>query len=170
MMPAAAQVSREAPPAGAAPAAPGPQNADALERVVLAGTKLMYDPKVFPMFAQALEAGGPLPDMLAEQAVGLLKILMDKSGGTMPKNVLIPAAVALMLEMGDFIIKAGLAKPSDADMQAAVRMVIELVMRAFGGQGGAAPAGGGAPAPASGGVMAAPAAQPAPAAGGMIGG
>lgn len=135
MMPAA-QVSR-----GTPPAAPGPQNADALERVVLAGTKLMYDPKVFPMFAQALESGGPLPDMLAQQAVGLLKIMMDKSGGTMPKNVLIPAAVALMLEMGDFIIKSGLAKPTEEDMRAAVKTVIDLVMQVFGGQG-APPAGG----------------------------
>lgn len=124
----------------AQPAAPGPQNSDALQRVVLAGTKLMYDPKVFPMFSQALESKAPLPQLLAQQAVGLLKILMDKSQGTMPKNVMIPAAVALMMEMGDFMVKAKLAQPTQEDMQAAIKLVIDLVVKVFGAQvGGQSP-------------------------------
>lgn len=136
---------------------PNTENADALQRVVLAGTRLMYDPKIFPTFEQGMQGDGPLPQKLAVQAVGLLKILMDKSNGTMPKNVLIPAAVALMLEMGDFLVKAKVARPTEDDMKQAVQLVIQMVMKVFGGPApGAQPPTGPAPAPA----------QPAP---GMIG-
>lgn len=144
----------------AAPQAPGAENAEALERVVLAGTKVMYDPKVFPTFAEALKGGGPLPQVMATQAVGLLKILMDKSRGAIPKNVLIPAAVALMVEMGDFIVKAGLGKPTQGDMQNAIKLVVGMVAKVFGG----APGGAHGPRP-----MPAPQGPPAAAQPGLIG-
>ena len=69
--------------------------------------------------------------------------------------------------MGDFMVKAKLAQPTQADMQAAIKKVIDLVMKIFGGQqapgvpGQAMP-----PAPPS---PPAQPAQPAPQAG-MIGG
>jgi hypothetical protein len=150
---------------------PNPQDADALHRVVLAGMKLMYAPQVFPMFKQALEAGGPLPQVLAAQAAGLMKILMDKANGSIPKQVVIPAGAMLLAEMADFMRKAKLASPSEQDMQAAVKLLVNLLVKVFaGGQSapGAAPAPGNpvaAPAGAPPAASAGPAPQP-----GMIGG
>ena len=149
------------------------QDQESLQKVVMAGMKLMYDPKIFPMFEQGLKSKAPLPDMLAAQAVGLLKLLMDKSQGTIPKNVILPAAVMLMLEMGDFMVKAKMAQPTQADMQAAVKKVVELAMKVFGAPGGGAatPPGAGMPAPGAmppGGAGMPPPQQPAPQTG-MIG-
>ena len=150
---------------------PNPQDADALHRVVLAGMKLMYDPKIFPMFKQALEAGGPLPQVLASQAAGLFKILMDKSGGKIPKQITIPAATMLMMEMADFMRKAKLANPSEKDIQAAVQILIKLLVKVFtGGQPAGQPAPGAVPGqPAAPAPAGAPPSGPAPQPG-MIGG
>lgn len=144
------------------PAQPGNQNSEAMQKVVMAGMKLMYDAKVFPMFAEALEKD-PSPMGIAKQTAGLMKILMDKSQGSIPKNVMIPAAVALLFEMAGFMVQAGMPKPSDEDMQGALKALVQMMVQVFGGQ---APAG-------------APPAQPASSAGaqppqaaqtGMIGG
>lgn len=117
------------------------ENTDALQRVVLAGMKVMYDQKIFQTFQQALAAQGPVPQKLAAQAVGLLKILMDKSGGTIPKNVLVPAATMLMFEMGDFMVKAGLGQPTKQDMADAVKLVIQMVLKLYAGPQQGAPQG-----------------------------
>lgn len=150
---------------------PNPQDADALHRVVLAGMKLMYAPQVFPMFKQALEAGGPLPQVLASQAAGLMKILMDKANGSIPKQVVIPAGAMLLAEMADFMRKAKLANPSEKDMQEAVQILVKLMVKVFaGGQPQGQPAPGAAPGqPAAAPAPAAPAGAPAPQPG-MIGG
>lgn len=132
-----------------------PQNSEAMQKVVMAGMKMMYDAKVFPMFADALEKD-PSPMGIAKQTAGLMKILMDKSQGSIPRNVMIPAAVALLFEMAGFMVQAGMPKPSDEDMQGALKALVGMMVQVFGGQ--QAPAQPGAPAGA------------APAQPGMIGG
>jgi len=109
------------------------QNSEALQKVVMAGMKLMYDAKIFPMFADALEKD-PSPMNIAKQAAGLMKILMDKSQGSIPKNVMIPAAVALLFEMAGFMVQAGMPKPSDEDMQVALKALVQMMVQVFGGQ------------------------------------
>jgi len=140
-----------------------PQNSEAMQKVVMAGMKLMYDAKIFPMFADALEKD-PSPMGIAKQTAGLMKILMDKSQGSIPKNVMIPAAVALLFEMAGFMVQAGMPKPSDEDMQGALKALVQMMVQVFGGQASAPPAQPGAP-------TGAPPAQPVqPAPQGMIGG
>lgn len=150
---------------------PNPQDADALHRVVLAGMKLMYAPQVFPMFKQALEAGGPLPQVLASQATGLMKILMDKANGSIPKQVVIPAGAMLLAEMADFMRKAKLANPSEKDMQEAVQILVRALVQQFAG-GQRAP--GSAPTPGNPAAAAAPPggapAAPQPGGGGSFAG
>lgn len=131
---------------------PQPQNSEAMQKVVMAGMKLMYDAKVFPMFAEALEKD-PSPMGIAKQTAGLMKILMDKSQGSIPKNVMIPAAVALLFEMAGFMVQAGMPKPSDEDMQGALKALVQMMVQVFGGQQavpGAPPAQPAAPAPQTG--------------------
>lgn len=149
------------------PAAPGGQNSEALQKVVLAGMKLMYDAKVFPMFSQALEAD-PSPNGIAAQAAGLMKMLQDKAGGKIPRNIMIPAAVALLFEMAGFMVQAGMPKPSDADMQGALQVLVQMMVKIFGRAPAGTAAAPGAP-PAGVAAPAAAPAQPAPQPG-LIGG
>ena len=115
-----------------------PQNSEAMQKVVMAGMKLMYDAKIFPMFAGALEKD-PSPMGIAKQTAGLMKILMDKSQRQIPKNVMIPAAVALLFEMAGFMVQAGMPKPSDEDMQGALKALVQMMVQVFGGQQPGAP-------------------------------
>lgn len=138
-------------------------NSDAMQKVVMAGMKLMYSQQVFPMFAEALEKD-PSPMGIAKQTAGLMKILMDKSQGSIPKNVMIPAAVALLFEMAGFMVQAGMPKPSDADMQGALKALVQMMVQVFGGQQAAQPPQPGA-APTG-----APPAQAVQTQSGMIGG
>jgi len=150
----------------AAPAMPGGQNSEALQKVVLAGMKLMYDAKIFPTFAQALEQD-PSPMGIAAQAAGLMKMLQDKAGGKIPRNIMIPAAVALLFEMAGFMVQAGMPKPSDADMQGALKALVQMMVKVFG-QAPAQAGPAGAPVAAT---SAIPAAAPSPAPQtGLIGG
>lgn len=133
-----------------------PQRQEALQRVVLAAKKVMYDPNVFQTFKQALlKRGTPSPDDLAAQAVGLLKILMNKSNNAIPTDILIPAATMILLEMADFLVKSGAHEPTKAEMDAAMQRVVILVVRVFGGGKGTQPAAApGAPPQAQGGMIA----------------
>ena len=127
---------------GAPAGQPPTENASALERVVRAGMTLMYDKNVFaqmfPQIEQAVKSGAPLAPLLASQALGLIKILNEKAQN-MPKNVMAPAATALLIEFGDFLVKSGVAEPTAEDMQKAVQILIPQVVKMFGGQPGQPP-------------------------------
>lgn len=140
---------------------PSPQNADALQRVVMAGMRIMYDQKVFPAFAQAIKAD-PSPQGIAKQTAGLMKMLQDKAQGSIPRQVMIPAAMMLLFEMMSFMVQAkAIDRPDDATMKAAMTTLVKLLVQVFAG----APA-----APPQGGPQAVPQAAPAapPAAPGML--
>ena len=118
---------------------PNPQNSDAMQRVVLAGMRLMYDQKIFPVFAQALKAD-PSPQGIARQAAGLVKMLQDKAGGKIPRNVLIPAGMMLLFEMINFMVQAkAIDKPDDAAMKAAMTTMVKLLIGVFSGGAPSAP-------------------------------
>lgn len=135
-------------------------NPEQLQRVVLAGEKIMYDKSTFHIFQAGLSKPGPLPEKLAKEAAGLVKILNERAKPAIPKNLIIPSAVMLLTEMADFMVKAKLATPTKEDIVAAIKMLVEIVMKLYGVQ-----------QPAAQGVPQQPAApQPAaPAQPGMIG-
>lgn len=128
-----------------------PQDAMALQKILLAAQKVMYDPKIFPTFRESLEAPGPWPQKLALQASGLIKILDERSPGGIPRQLLVPAAVAILMEMVDFVQKAKMATLGQEDIKTACQVVIGSVLKEYGvldkmrGAQGAAPA----PAPAT---------------------
>lgn len=117
-----------------------PQENDALQRVVAAGMKIMFDPKTFPMLKAGVSKEGPMPEKLAQQAVGLLKLLQDRANGSIPRQILIPAAMMLMLEVGRTIHDMGMPSPTPEDVQAAYKLLVPLVAKEFPKGGQAAPA------------------------------
>ena len=122
------------------------QDQVALEKTVLAGMKVMYDPKVFPHFMAGFKANAPLPTILAAQAAGLVKLIDDQVKGAIPKKIVVPAGVMLMIEMCDFLIKAKLIKPpSKEDLQDAMQKLTAILLKVYSAP---APSAQGAPAPA----------------------
>lgn len=126
---------------------PSKENIDAFERVVLAGMRLMYDKRTFEIFKRGLlRTDRPVPQRLAAESAGLMKMLYDKSGGKMPKNIIAPAASMLLMEMGKFMTEAGIAQVSSDDVRQGTQLLMDMLKQMFGG----APAAPAAPQPAGG--------------------
>lgn len=128
-----------------------PNDQIATKRVVLAGMKLMYDEKTFDTFKAGMMKQAPMPDKLATEAAGLIKMLQDKANGSIPRQVLIPAASMLMLEIAKFMKDAKIAAPTPEDIKAAYAKLVPLMAKAFPNV-----------QPRIGGAPAAPAVPPAP--------
>lgn len=108
-----------------------PQDKIAIRRVVLAGMQVMYDKTTFQIFKAGMMKKEPLPDKLATQAAGLMKSLQDKANGRIPRPILVPAAMMLVLEIAKFMEEVGLVKPTQDDIKAAYVKLIQVMKAAF---------------------------------------
>lgn len=130
-----------------------PQDMDAFERVVLAGMKLMYDQRTFEIFKRGMtREDRPVPQRLATETAGLMKMLFDKSSGKMPKQIIAPAAAMLLMEMGKFMTEAGVAKVTSEDVKQGTALLMNALKTMFADGAQQAPAPAAPPAP--GGLMA----------------
>lgn len=138
-----------------------PADAKNVQKLVMAGMTIMYDAKTFPIFERGLSRKAvPIPQRLAMEVAGLMKMLMERSGGKIPRQIIIPAALMLLAEMAHFMAQADIDKPTGDDLNKAKSMLPVLLKKLF-------PAGQQTPAepqaPAAPAAPQAPAAQPAPA-------
>lgn len=109
-----------------------PQDMDAFERVVLAGMKLMYDQRTFEIFKRGLmREDRPVPQRLATETAGLMKMLFDKSNGKMPKQIIAPAAAMLLMEMGKFMTEAGVAEVTSDDVKQGTALLMNALKAMF---------------------------------------
>lgn len=104
---------------------------DALQRVILAGMRMLYDPKTFPMFKQGITAKQPLANILALQTAGLIKLLEKKANNQIPKQVIAPAAVMLLAEIAKFMNEAGLVKPTEQDVKDGIQKMLKIIMAIY---------------------------------------
>lgn len=112
-----------------------PKDMQDFERVVLAGMKIMYDERTFGIFKQGMmKQEVPLPQRLAMEAAGLMKMLMEKSGNKIPPQILPAAAAMLLMEMGKFMAEAGVAKPTSDDMRTATMLLMKILKSMFSKQ------------------------------------
>lgn len=83
-----------------------------VERVVTEGSKFIFSEQAMPQIFGAIrpEDEVPLTDELGAAAVNIMKILVDKSGGTMPGEAIIPAGTILLARAGEFINEQGLGE------------------------------------------------------------
>ena len=104
---------------------------DALQKVVLAGMRMLYDPKTFPMFKQGITTKQPLGNILALQTAGLIKMLDKKANHQIPKQVIAPAAVMLLAEIAKFMNEAGLVKPTEQDVKDGIQKMLKIIMAIY---------------------------------------
>ena len=106
------------------------------EKVVLAGMRLMYNEKTFAIFQRGLtRTDRPVPQRLAAESAGLVKMLYDKSNGTMPKQIIAPAAAMLLMEMGKFMTEAGIEQVTSEQVKEGTALLMNSLKAMFGGQG-----------------------------------
>lgn len=83
------------------------EDRDAYQRIVAAGMKLMYAPETREQLMEGIRSKDPIPKKLAENILGLMLILFQKSTGVPPPGALFPAAVELMGEAAEVLVNAG---------------------------------------------------------------
>ncbi len=145
-----------------------PDQVPQLQRIVVAGMKVMFDPQTHQLVQQALAGPDPLPQKLGKSVAGLMGLLWQESKQSLPPQLIIPAALVLLAHAIDFLRKSG-QQGADANLYAqASEVMISILLQSRGidpqkvAQIGARAASGGslksAAAPQPG--AAAPAAQP----------
>jgi hypothetical protein len=108
-----------------------PQQAGQLQRIVLAGRKVMFSKQSHHMMIEQLQGPGPIAQKLGEGTAGLMALLMQESKNSLPPSLLIPAGMVLLAYAADFLRKSG-QKVSDADIGEAINVMTSAILHAGG--------------------------------------
>jgi hypothetical protein len=108
-----------------------PQQQQQVQRIVIAGMKVMFSPQTRELLQQALQAPGDIATKLGQAIAGLMALLVKESQGSIPQQLLIPAGMILLTHAADFLRKAGM-QVSDQDVAQAMQVFIETVLHAHG--------------------------------------
>ena len=105
---------------------------DALQRIVLAGQKILYDQQTNTEVEKRLQASKNPAEAAGSGALELLGVLAHESRGTLPQPLVGPAATILMTEILDYLKKTGRIKGDAADLETAARSLSDTMMKASG--------------------------------------
>ena len=112
-----------------------PQQAQDLQKkiqgVVLVSMRIMYDPKMRQTLLNGIKSQMPLPQKLAIEVSGVLKIVDQRTKNGLTPDILVPAAVVLMYEYALFMKQAGLGNPGPDDIKAALPILQQLLVKVF---------------------------------------
>lgn len=109
-----------------------PELRDAYKRVIVAGMKVMFDPKTHQLMLKQLQEPGPIGQKLGQGIAGLMLLLFQQSNKTMPPQILIPAGLELLMQAVYFLRKSKLAMPNNADIGEATQVMVDTIMQKFG--------------------------------------
>lgn len=99
-----------------------PEMRDVVDRVVAAGMRVMTSPEMRDDVSKAIQSQDPVPKKLAENVVGLLLMLDQKTPGGIPAAALFPVALELLGEAAEILTTAGQQVTQDNYNEAAMMM------------------------------------------------
>lgn len=111
-----------------------PASQAAYEKVVLAGMKVIFDDKSNQQVLQTLQQGDRPDTALANVTVSIITELDRQSQGKIPEDVIIPAAMEILSELGDVAQKAGLFEVDDSTMTGAAQQTVMKLLEQYGVQ------------------------------------
>lgn len=110
----------------------GVQDRDAYNRIVQAGTKVIYDKATFSELSKSIrQAQDPVTE-IAEGMIGILGILYKQSRKTMPIPAMVMAGMSILLDALDFAEQAGLVKIDKAQLNKATTHYLNSLLPKFG--------------------------------------
>jgi len=109
-----------------------PELQEAYERVVIAGMKVMFSKESHKLMLDELQKEGPMGQKLGTGIAGLMLLLVKKSNGTLPPEVIIPAGINLLTRAADFIRKSKIEKITNGDIGEAMEVFISTILEKFG--------------------------------------
>lgn len=105
---------------------------DALQRIILAGKKILYDKTTNTEVEDRIKNSPNPASAAGKGALELLGVLMQESRGTLPKNLVPAAAGVLMTEILDYLKQTNRIKGSVEDIETATRDMSNTLMKASG--------------------------------------
>lgn len=109
-----------------------PQFRVAVQKIYLAGMKLMYSPETHTLMLQQIQ-GNPNPaDAVSKGIAALMTIMYRQSKGTMPIPAAAPAAILLVCEALDYLEQTKQVQVSADLLSDAVQRVVAILMQKIG--------------------------------------
>lgn len=102
-----------------------------IEKIVMAGMTIMYAPQTRNMLMSGITSQAPMPQKLAMEVAGLMKIIDGKSPSGLPPETVAPASALLMYELADFIKQSGAGSPTPEDIAAALQQLRQIMVKVF---------------------------------------
>lgn len=108
-----------------------PEKQGQLDALVAAGKKVLFSQAGDAGVQQAMQSKGPVGDLIGQGVLGVLAIIWDRSNGSVPQDLLIPAGVLLVHEAGEYLEDLG-RKVTDADLADGMAAFIEGLLQKVG--------------------------------------
>ena len=108
-----------------------PQKAQQLDRIVLAGKKVMFSEQSHSMMLDQLKAPGPISQKIGTGVAGLIGLLWQESQHSLDPSLLVPAGVVLCAVVAEFLRGAG-QDVSDQEVGIAIETMTHAVLSAGG--------------------------------------
>jgi hypothetical protein len=102
-----------------------------LDRIVLAGKKVLFSEKSHKMFLEQLDAPGAIAQKLGQGVAGLMGLLWQESRQSLPPQLLIPAGMCLVAVAADFLRKGGM-DVTDEDVAGGIEELVTALLQAGG--------------------------------------
>ena len=109
----------------------------AYQRVILASTKIIYNPETMKAILDIIRKAKTPEVGLANATILVMAKLSEASKNTMPQAVKTPAAKGIMALIAELAEKAGIIKNAQQAVKAASQMIAQAIMQAA--KGGAQP-------------------------------
>ena len=108
-----------------------PQQGVMMQRIVVAGMKVMFDAKTHSLMLDQLKGPGTISQKIGQGVAGLMAMLMQESKNSLPGNLLIPAGLVLSCKAAEFLRGSG-QLVSDADLAEAMNVMTREILNATG--------------------------------------
>lgn len=108
-----------------------PAKVKQLDRIVAAGMKVMFGRDTHTLFLDEMAKEGDFGEKMGDGVARLVVLLFQSSKGTMPKDLIVPAASILVAKANEYLERTGEAVQEDDYVQA-IKIVTKKIMMAFG--------------------------------------
>lgn len=108
------------------------QDREMFDRLVKAGTKVIYSQGTFQALAKHLKGSEDPVSDVARGMVGVLNLMVHRARGTIPQPALLQAGTALLLDALDFLEQAGMVKVDAETLGRATEEFVEAMLPMLG--------------------------------------
>lgn len=109
-----------------------PEMIDLFEKVLISGGRIMFDAKSHEMALAEIKAEGPMEQKLSQGVIKLMILLWQKSNGTLPQDLMFPAAVSFNLMAYQYLVETQDPSANPQMLSESIDMTLQAVCEQLG--------------------------------------